>query len=264
MTTLDVSFRETTRMSMIITSRHNGAEIIKLNKGITNPLDLELVNELTDVIRRIKDDPESRSVVLTSTNDKFFSIGFDLPRLYGLAAVDFEIFYRRFNQACLELFTLSKPTVAAITGHAVAGGCILALCCDQRLIADGRKLMGLNEIKLGVPVPYLADCVLRELVGVRAASEIMEIGEFYTAQKALEVGMVDQILPQERVLDESTKRACALGESPMKAFAMIKRNRIEPIEAQVLACLDEKTEGFLDCWYSDQARALLRKAIEKF
>jgi enoyl-CoA hydratase/carnithine racemase len=251
-------------MSMITTSRHNGAEIIKLNRGITNALNLELVNELTGVIRRIKDDPESRGLVLTSTNDKFFSIGFDLPHIYGLSAVDFEIFYRSFNQACLELYTLPKPTVAAITGHAVAGGCILALCCDQRLIANGRKFMGLNEIKLGVPVPYLADRVLHELVGVRAASEIMEIGEFYTAQRALEVGMVDQVLSQEKVLDESVKRACTLGEVPLKAFAMIKRNRVEPIEVQVLACLDEKTEGFLDCWYSDQARARLKEAIEKF
>ncbi len=251
-------------MSMIATSRHNGAEVIKLNRGITNALDLELVNELTDVIRRIKDDPETNSVVLTSTNDKFFSIGFDLPNLYGLPAVDFEIFYRSFNQACLELYTLPKPTVAAITGHAVAGGCILALCCDHRLIADGRKLMGLNEIKLGVPVPYLADRILHELVGVRAAKEILESGEFYTAQRALEMGMVDQVLPQEKVLDESIKRARALGESPVKAFAMIKQNRVEPIKAQVLACLDEKIEGFLDCWYSDQARIRLKKATEKF
>jgi len=251
-------------MSMITTSRQEGTEIVELNRGVTNALDLELVRELTRVIRRIKDDSKIRGAVLTSANDKFFSIGFDLPHLYGLPAEEFEIFYRSFNQACLELYTLPIPTVAAITGHAVAGGCILALCCDQRLIAYGRKLMGLNEIKLGVPVPYLADRVLHELVGVRTASEIMEIGEFYAAQKALEMGMVDKVLPQETVLDESVKRACALGASPSKAFAMIKRNRVEQVESQVLSCLDEKTEGFLDCWFSDQARARLKEAIEKF
>lgn len=251
-------------MSMIATSRHNGAEIIELSRGITNAINLDLVNELTDVIARIKDDPEIRGVVLTSDNDKFFSIGLDIPDLYGLSAEDFEIFYRRFNQACLELYTLPKPTVAAITGHAIAGGCILALCCDQRFIVYGRKLVGLNEIKLGVPVPYLADRILHELVGVRTASEIMEIGEFYNAQKACEMGIVDRVLPQETVLDESVKRACALGESSPKAFAMIKRNRVEPIEKQVLACVDEQTAAFLDCWYSDQARARLKEAIEKF
>jgi enoyl-CoA hydratase/carnithine racemase len=216
------------------------------------------------VIGRIKDDPESRGVVLTSANEKFFSIGFNLPHLYGLPAEDFEIFFRSFNQACLELYTLPKPTVAAITGHAVAGGCILALCCDQRLIADGKKLMGLNEIKLGVPVPYLPDRILHQLVGVGAASEIMEIGEFYPAERALEMGMVDRVLPQDNVLDESVKRIRVLAELPPKAFAAIKRNRVEPIETQVLACLDEKTEEFMDCWYSDQARARLKEAMEKF
>ena len=65
------------------------------------------------------------------------------------------------------------------------------------------------------------------------------------------MGMVDRVLPQETVLDESVKMACASGESPQKAFAMIKRNRVEPIETQVLACMDEQIEGFLDCWYSE-------------
>lgn len=251
-------------MNMIVTSRHNGTEIIKLNRGITNALNLDLVNELAEVIARIKNNPDSRSVVLTSTNDKFLSIGFDIPHLYGLSAEDFETFYRKFNQACLDLYTLPLPTVAAITGHAIAGGCILAICCDYRLIADGRKLMGLNEIKLGVPVPYLCDRVLHTLVGYQTAREIMEFGEFYPAQKALEMGIVDQVLPQDKLLDASVDRVRALGELPLKAFRMIKRNRVEPVEAQVLACLDEKIRGFLDCWYSDEARTRLKEAIEKF
>lgn len=79
--------------------------------------------------------------------------------------------------AYLALYTLPKPVVAAITGHAIAGGCILALCCDYRFISEGRKLMGLNEVKLGVPVPYLADRVLHALVGTRYAREIIESGE---------------------------------------------------------------------------------------
>jgi len=251
-------------MRMVVTSHHNGTTIIKLNRGVTNALDLGLVDELAETIHSVQNDPDSHSMVLASANDKFFSIGFDIPNLYKLHREDFRIFYRRFNQACLDLYTLPKPTVAAITGHAIAGGCILALCCDYRLIAEGRKLMGLNEIKLGVPVPYLGDCILRTLVGVRTAREVMELGEFYTAEMALEMGMVDQVLSLERVLSASIEKACVLGESPLQALAMIKQNRVRPVEERVLACQDEKTEAFLDCWYSGQARDRLREAIEKF
>jgi enoyl-CoA hydratase/carnithine racemase len=251
-------------MKRIVTSHHDGTAVIQLDRGVTNALDLGLVDELAEAIRGAKDDPDTHSVVLASSNDKFFSIGFDIPRLYRLSREDFETFYRRFNQTCLDLYTTPKPTVAAITGHAIAGGCILALCCDYRLIADGKKLMGLNEIKLGVPVPYLGDCVLRALVGDRKARDIMEIGDFFPAEKALEMGLVDQVLPLEKVSSASIERARMLGESPPKALRVIKQNRVEPIEAQFAACLDRKIETFLDCWYSADARDRLKEAIKKF
>ena len=114
-----------------------------------------------------------------------------------------DIITELFNQVCMELYTMPKPTVAAVTGHAIAGGCILALCCDYRFAAEGRKLMGLNEIRLGVPVPYLADCVLRQIVGARNAREIMETGEFYLPEQSLQIGMIDRVLPLEKVVADS-------------------------------------------------------------
>ena len=93
---------------------------------------------------------------------------------------------------------------------------------------------------------------------------MMELGEFYPAGTALEMGLVDQVLSLENVLPASLERARVLGESPPKALRMIKRNRVGPIEDQVRARLDEKTEAFLDCWYSAHARDRLKEAIEKF
>ncbi len=164
----------------------------------------------------------------------------------------------------MELYTLPKPTIAAITGHAIAGGCILALCCDYRIIAQERKLMGLNEIKLGVPVPYLADCVLRQLVGIRYAREIMDTGEFYSPEESQAVGLVDQVYPLEQVLQKTIEKAELLGSQPELAFATIKRNRVEEIEIQVEKYAEEKTRIFLDCWYSDEVRKRLTAAMEKF
>jgi Delta3-Delta2-enoyl-CoA isomerase len=112
--------------------------IVNLNRGVINALNLELVQQLSEAFGKAKNDPEVRGLVLSSSNEKFFCIGFDIPGLYELDQEDFSCFYRSFNNMCLELYTLPKPTTAAITGHATADGCILALYCDYRLIAQGK------------------------------------------------------------------------------------------------------------------------------
>lgn len=249
---------------MIKLAVEDGIAVVRLDRGVINALNLQLVQELAETLQRLKLDAEVHGLVLGSANDKFFSIGFDIPQLYDLTRDDFDLFYQAFNRLCLALYTFPKPTVAAMTGHAIAGGCILALCCDYRFIAEGRRLMGLNEIKLSVPVPYPADCMLRHLVGWRFARDVMESGEFFEPDQLLRMGMVDQVLPLEQVLSSSSEKSRALGALPPAAFAMIKRNRVEMVEAQILARLEEKEQFFIECWYSDEAREHLKEAMKRF
>ncbi len=216
------------------------------------------------MIQQLSNDPGVSAVVLSSSSANFFSIGFDIPELYDQSREEFGAFYRAVNQMCLDLYALPKPTVAAITGHAIAGGCILTLCCDYRFIASGRKLIGLNEVKLGVPVPYPADRMLRELVGMRPAREIMEAGEFYEPERALALGLVDRVLTLERLVDEAVEMAAELGSLPGAAYAMIKANRVESVVAEVQAHGAEKERAFIERWYSEETRKLLREAIKKF
>ena len=251
-------------MSLITVEHQDTVAIVKLSRGVTNVLDLELVNELDALLEKIEHDPGTSALVLGSNSEKFLSIGFDIPHLFELSRKDFETFFGEFNRVCLSLYTLPKPTVAAITGHAVAGGCILALCCDYRFIAEGKKLMGLNEIKLGVPVPYLADCVLQSIVGIRYAREMMDRGEFYGPADLARMGLVDEVLPVGDVMPKAVEKARLLGAWPRQAFALIKRNRVEQIEQRVLARREEKERLFVDCWYSAEARQRLREAMGKF
>lgn len=251
-------------MSSISVDHQDTVALARLSRGVTNALDLDLVNELGALLERIERDPSASALVLGSQADKFFSIGFDIPHLFELPRKDFKEFYTAFNRVCLSLYTLPKPTVAAITGHAVAGGCILALCCDYRFMGEGKKLMGLNEIKLGVPVPYLADCALRNIVGTRYARDMMDTGEFYAPAELLRMGLVDEVLPVGDVIARAVEKARLLGTWPRGAFAQIKRNRVEEVEQRVLAQGEEKERLFLDSWYSDEARQRLGEAIEKF
>ncbi len=251
-------------MEMISVGNHGRVALVKLNHGVTNALNPKFVHELGAILRQVREDVTVNSLVLGSSNEKFFSIGFDIPELFEMNRDDFRGFYRVFNQVCSDLFTLPKPTVAAITGHAIAGGCILALCCDYRFIAKGKKLMGLNEVKLGVPVPYLPDRVLHALTGVRKAREMMESGKFYPSNEALEMGIVDKILPIENVVKAAIEHADALGSLPKLGYEMIKQNRVEVIAEQVAARQEDKTAHFIECWYSDEVRECLKEAMKKF
>jgi enoyl-CoA hydratase/carnithine racemase len=251
-------------MEMIQIEHHGSVAVVKLARSTTNALNLQLITELQKSLKKVNQDPDVHGIVISSSNEKFFSIGLDIPQLYNLSEKDFMNFYQVFNQVQIDLYTVPKPTVAAITGHAVAGGCILALCCDYRFISEGRKFMGLNEIKLGVSIPYPTDCILRNVVGARVARDIVESGEFYLPEQLLKMGLVDCVLPLEDVLPKSIEKAHMVGTLPLKAFASIKQSRVEQVEAQIREKLKEKEELFLRLWFSDEAREQLRKAMEKF
>ncbi|MEE9463975.1 MAG: enoyl-CoA hydratase/isomerase family protein [Candidatus Neomarinimicrobiota bacterium] len=251
-------------MGLISIEHRDGVTMVRLDRGVTNPIDLELVTELQAVVQEVKDDSEVRGLVLGSTNDKFFSIGFDIPQLFDLTREEFGQFYRAFNRLSLELYTLPKSTVAALSGHAIAGGYILALCCDYRITAEGRKLMGLNEIKLGVPVPYPADCILRDLVGSRTARDMLDSGEFYPAEDSARLGLVDRIVPPEQVVDAAIIQAGLLGSHPNRAFGMIKGNRTAPVAARINAELEAREALFIEAWYADETREQLAAARERF
>jgi enoyl-CoA hydratase/carnithine racemase len=238
--------------------------VLKLQRSVTNALNLIFLKELSGNLHDLEEDPQIRAIVLTSSNDKFFCIGFDLPYLIELEKEGVETFYTTYNKLCLYLFSLPKPVIAAINGHAIAGGCILTLCCDYRFISEGRKLMGLNEIKLGLPVPYPGDRILTQIVGFRIAREIMEIGEFYPPEVSLEMGMVDQVLLSDLVLTKSIERAKLLGNYPAHAYKMIKQNRVENVKGEILENLEEKQRYFLRCWNNNETQYLLKEAIKKF
>jgi len=156
------------------------------------------------------------------------------------------------------------PTACAITGHAIAGGTILASSCDYRFLASGRKLMGLNEIKIGVPVPYLSDLMLRQIVGDRAATEMVYLGEFIEPDKALSIGLADEVLSYDKVENQALEKITEIASLPRQAFAAIKANRIEAIRLTYEKNYKVKNEIFLDCWFSSPAQKLLSKAAEKF
>ena len=251
-------------MNTITVDYQDKSAILSFNQGPTNPLNSSLFSELTGLLSTLKTNPNVHSLVLTSVSDKFFSIGLDIPTLYDLPLEEFTAIYKSFNQVCLDFFTFPKPTVAAIKGHAIAGGTILTLCCDYRFIAVGRKLMGLNEIKLGVPVPYLADLILQQVVGSRIARQMVESGELYPAVELADFGLVDSVQLLDQVIPKAVEKANSLGVLSGAAYALIKNNRVEAVVRKYNQHRQEKENQFINSWYSPAPRQLLKAAMEKF
>jgi len=247
-------------VSTIIMEHREEIGILRLNNGPTNVIGPDLLNDLEDALAVAR--RECRGLVLAG-GAKFFSMGLDLPSLIPLTRDVMSDFFYRFNQAVLHLYTLPVPTCCAVAGHAVAGGCVLALGCDFRFAAPEKKL-GLNEIRLGVPVPYLADMILRQITGDRAATSLIYGGDFIVAADAVPSGLVDAVFSQENVAAEALGKVSAIASHHLAAFAEIKKNRVEVIQRHYEQDYKAKNEAFLDCWFSAPVRRLLEEAARKF
>jgi len=248
-------------MKNLLLEDHGTAALLRLHHGVTNAIGGEVLEDLKSGLMEAK--RRYRGLVLAG-NPKFFSIGLDLPQLLMLDRRGMEAFWNRYEDSVLELYSLPLPTACAITGHANGGGAILALACDFRFIAGGRKLISLNEVKIGLPVPYLADMMLRQIAGDRTAVRLEYLSEFVMPEDARAAGLVDEICPAAEVEDRALARIKAITALPPFGFPLTKMHRVKDIRARFLADRKDVNAAFLDCWFSPPVQELLKEACQKF
>ncbi len=248
-------------MNKVIVEARGDVAVVRISNGVTNAVNPELIEELTSVLEDVKKD--SRGMVLAG-NAKFFVIGFDVPALLKLDRPGMADFFKHFNELTLDLYTLPLPAACALEGHAVGGGNILALTGDYRFMANGKNRIGLNEVQLGVPVPYLADLILRQVTGDRAATEMLYTGSMLSASDALKIGLADEVVPSGEAEERAVEKITALAKLASPGFSAIKANRTDAVRALYLAGFEKKDGEFIDCWFSDSVQELLVKAAGKF
>lgn len=248
-------------MATVNVTMQGATAVLRLDNGATNAISSELVDDLAAALAQVR---TSAGGLVLAGNSKFFSIGLNLPELIEFDRATIIDFFSRFDHLTFELYTLPLPTACAMTGHAVAGGGVLALTCDFRVAAAGKKLFGFNEATIGLPVPYLPDLILRQLVGDRAATEMLYHGRFLPGARAAEIGLVDTVLPLDEVEEQAIAMTNSLAVQPRKAFALIKESRTDAVRATYELHNRAKLARMLDCWFEDSVQALLRHAAEKF
>jgi enoyl-CoA hydratase/carnithine racemase len=248
-------------MAAVTIEAHGPVAVLRLTSGVTNAIGSAVLRDIELLLPEVRE--AFRGLVLAG-NPKFFSIGLDLPELLTLDRDGMADFWHRFEDLALSLYALPIPTAAALAGHANGAGAILSLACDYRFVAEGRKLISLNEVAIGVPVPYLADMLLRQIAGDRAAVGIEYESKLVPPEEARALGLVDAVCKQDEVEAAAIEKVTRLAAAPTRAFELTKGHRVREIPARFEAVRPELDRTFMECWFDSKTQGLLREAAKKF
>jgi len=205
---------------MILTEQHDSVALLRLGHGKANALDVELCREMTELFRKLSEGL-SRAVVLTGQG-KIFSAGVDLLRLTAGGPGYVRTFLGELNGLCETVFSFPKPLVAALNGHAIAAGFVLACMADRRIMARGTGRVGLPELLVGVPFPPGPMEVLRFALPSDTLPRMMYSGATHEADPALDRGLVDEVVETGELLPHALRSAEALGALGEETFRLTK------------------------------------------
>jgi enoyl-CoA hydratase len=226
-----------------------GIHRIILDDG-ANALDLPLMAAVRDAVADLRSHG-SPPLMLASSHPTLFSPGWDLKQLAGADRDRVRAMLGSFNDLILEVFSYPGPTAAAITGHAVAGGCLLALACDLRVMATGRTRLGFAELNLGLPVPAGSLRMLAARLGAIAIDETVMRGEGCTAERARELGLVHRAEPVEQVVVAVDRELSRIAMKPARAYGVTKEILLSQVWRAMASDCGPQDEVFLDCWFSE-------------
>ncbi|MCG8636908.1 MAG: enoyl-CoA hydratase/isomerase family protein [Desulfobacterales bacterium] len=245
-------------MEFIQVEINEGLAVITLARGKVNALNNTVVNELRGALKTLEADSTVNSVILTGQGG-FFSFGFDVPEFFSFEREAFAAYLTNFTDLYTYLFLYPKPVVAALNGHTIAGGCMLALACDTRVMVKGKARISLNEITFGSSVFAGSTEMLRFLTGSANAAEILYSGAMYSAGEAVDLGLVEQALAGDELMAGARETALALGAKYPPAFAGIKSLLRRPVAEEMRKGEKRSIREFVDIWYSEPTRANLRE-----
>jgi enoyl-CoA hydratase/carnithine racemase len=229
--------------------RQGTLAIVRLDKARANAMDAALVDELIRTAADLQQDDGVRGVLLASAHPKVFCPGLDLVFLDAYDAPALEAFVLRFAEMVWALYGLTKPVVAAVGGHAVAGGCILALTADLRLLARGAQ-MGLNEVKIGVPLPWTVTVLLRASLPPTSFAEVALDGRNFSDDEAVRVGLAHAALPVEGFEGACLESLARLAEREPAGTGTTKRYLREAALAEMKAHEAARVGEFVTAWFS--------------
>lgn len=234
---------------------------ILLDRGKSNAMHLEMVTELIEVVLEAKNDLSVEGIILTG-KEHFFSSGLDLITLYDYDRDQMASFWGAFMMLVKELVSFPKPIVSAITGHSPAGGCVLAICCDYRVMAEGEYIIGLNEVPVGIIVPQSIFRLYSFWLGEGRAYRSLLEGKLFKPAEALAIGLLDEVVPFDRIQNVAMKKMKAVTQFERNAWQASKLNLRKDLIEALSGSHDEVIKQVLEQWWRPSTRAIMKTIID--
>jgi enoyl-CoA hydratase/carnithine racemase len=246
---------------MLDVTDHGSIRELRLARPPVNALDPGLIAALRGALARALS--EGREAVMLSGAPGRFSAGLDVPALLKLDRNAIRDLWTDFFGLLRDLATYPVPVVAALTGHSPAGGTVLAVFADHRVFADGPFLMGLNEVEVGLPVPFVLLRALTFAVGEREAARLAVGGLLLGPEEALRIGLVDEVVPVEEVVPRALAWTRDLLDSPRTAMLATRALARRPLGDAFAGLGATEIEQIVEQWFSPEAQATLRALVAR-
>jgi enoyl-CoA hydratase len=234
---------------------------IRLAHGSANAIGKPFLLELNSLLDRVQAS-NARALLITGQG-RFFSAGLDLPTLVAFERKAMAQEMELFEETMVRVFRLPLPVVAAINGFAIAGGCVLALQADYRLMEQSSAKIGLSEAQLGVGLPSVVLETLRVQVPAASLIPIALQGRLFSAVEAEVLGLVHEAIGPELLLERAREKARELGSVPKAAYAEVKAALRGPVVELVHQRQAAQRQTWLDGWFSAEAQTRLRATVDR-
>lgn len=241
----------------------NNIAIVKLNRPKANALNARLVNDIREAFIKLADSEKVKGVILTGEGS-IFCAGLDVVELYKYDEDEIVKFWEEFGRMLVELVAFPKPLVAAINGASPAGGCVLALCCDHRVMVYGKGTIGLNEVPVGISVPEPVVELARFVMGNRKATRMIFNGLLLNAEEAKDFGLIDEACKEDELMvwaETKLKKWTDMPRIPWQdAKASLRRPLLDKLRVMTLEEAFGKT---LKSWWDGENRSQIGKLVQK-
>ncbi|MEN0055784.1 MAG: enoyl-CoA hydratase/isomerase family protein [Mucilaginibacter sp.] len=235
--------------------------VIMLDRGRSNAINHQMVKELTDCIQTLELDNAVGGLIITG-KPGFFSSGVDLIEAYEYDVEQSRALWTDFLALQRKLVSFKKPMVTAISGHSPAGGCVLAICSDYRVMAEGSFIIGLNEIPVGIIVPDSIFHLYSFWLGQHKAYQYLMEGKLLKVNEAFDAGLIDEICPAESLLTIAERKIRTYMQLNPTTWSQSKLN----LRNELISKLNTDQEGvlnrMLDQWWAPDVRKGLQMLIQ--
>jgi enoyl-CoA hydratase/carnithine racemase len=243
--------------------RQDQVGILYVDTDRNNAINDEFIREAHQLMDEAEHDPGIRALLVTSTHKTIFCPGVDLPSLIGRSAPEMRRFYEALTGIVRRKVAYPKPEVYALNGHTIAGGCMMALAGDHRVMANGRFTLGLMEIDVGLAAPIGVVEMIRHFVGGRVTERMLFSGERFTPERALALGLVEELVEPERLMERALESARLLGGKPADGYRRLKGYSRQALAERMRTLDTANLDGLVGQWFSEETQRLVTAAVER-